>query len=72
MTNATTDALPARRFPRDQAFVVQLGIGTDVTADRIIGRVEHIASGDTLHFDTAGELLAFFARTLSATSRDPR
>ena len=40
------------------AFVVQLRTATDFGADHVEGRVEHIASGSTAHFESASELLA--------------
>jgi hypothetical protein len=61
-----TEPQAARSFPRDHAFVVQIGAETDLVAGGVMGRVEHVASGDTLYFSSAGELLAFFARTLAS------
>jgi hypothetical protein len=44
------------------AFVLQLRTDTDFVADHIQGRVEHVASGRTAHFESATELLAVLAR----------
>ena len=63
-----TEPQAARRFPRDHAFVVQIDADADPMADCVIGRVEHVASGDAVYFSSAGELLAFFARTLACTT----
>lgn len=52
--------LPARR-----AFVVQLHAEADVGQGRIIGRVEHVVSGQAARFQTLDELLRFFTRVLA-------
>jgi len=44
------------------AFVVQFRTDTDFGADHVTGRVEHVASGRTAHFESATELLAVLAR----------
>jgi hypothetical protein len=54
------------------AFVIQFRAGTDFGAGRVAGRVEHIASGRTVQFDSAGALLDVLARALKeAKSREP-
>ena len=50
-----------------RAFVVQLRAETDVAQGRIMGRVEHVVSGQATYFDALEELLAFLARVLPAT-----
>ena len=47
------------------AFVVHFRLSTDITQGRIEGRVEHVVSGQSTHFDSLEELLAFIARVLS-------
>jgi hypothetical protein len=47
------------------AFVVQFRTDTDFTIGRVAGRVEHVASGRTAHFQSAHELLSVFARVLN-------
>ena len=54
------------------AFVVQFRTATDFSADRVEGRVEHIASGQSAHFESADELLEVFARVLAARSEVQR
>ena len=44
------------------AFVVQFRTATDFERGRVEGRVEHVASGQTAHFESASELLETFAR----------
>jgi hypothetical protein len=44
------------------AFVVQFRTATDFECDRVQGRVEHVASGQTAHFESARELLETLAR----------
>jgi hypothetical protein len=52
----------ARALPAHRAFVVQLHAGADPARRLLSGRVEHVVSGESAHFDTLGELLAFMAR----------
>ena len=44
------------------AFVVQFRTATDFERGRVEGRVEHVASGQTAHFESASELFETFAR----------
>ena len=44
------------------AFVVQFRTATDFGANHVEGRIEHIASGSTAHFESASELLAAIER----------
>jgi len=44
------------------AFVVQLRTATDFGANHVEGRIEHIASGRTAHFESASELLVAIER----------
>jgi hypothetical protein len=53
-----------RQYPAERAFVVQFGRRSDTAAGQFAGRVEHVASGTSGHFDAAEELLAFFGRVL--------
>ena len=52
------------------AFVVHFRVNSDVTQGRLAGRVEHVVSGQSAHFASLEELLAFIARVL-ATGRAP-
>ena len=52
------------------AFVVHFRVNSDVTQGRLAGRVEHVVSGQSAHFASLEELLAFIARVL-ATVRAP-
>ena len=64
-----------RPLPVQRAFVVQLHATADVAQARLVGRVEHVVSGQALHFHTVDELLAFMARvlaTLDSASQEPR
>jgi hypothetical protein len=58
-----TRALPIRR-----AFVVQLHAEADVAHRRIMGRVEHVLSGQARRFQTLAELLEFFTHIIQAAS----
>jgi hypothetical protein len=53
-----------------RAFVVHFRVNSDVAQGRLAGRVEHVVSGQSAHFASVEELLAFIARVL-ATGRAP-
>jgi hypothetical protein len=59
-------ALPAHR-----AFLVQVHAEAAVAQGRLAGRVEHVVSGQAMHFASPEELLAFIARVLT-TLQPPR
>ena len=64
-----------RPLPVQRAFVVQLHATADVAQARLVGRIEHVVSGQALHFHTLEELLAFMARvlaTLDSAPEEPR
>jgi len=48
-----------------RAFVVQFRAETAVAAGHLVGRVEHVVSGQATSFDTLDALLAFIARVLA-------
>ena len=48
-----------------RAFVVHFRLSTNITQGRIEGRVEHVVSGQSTHFDSLEELLAFVARVFT-------
>ena len=48
-----------------RAFVVYLRTRSHVARRPIEGRVEHVVSGQSIHFASLEELLAFMARVLS-------
>ena len=54
------------------AFVVHFRANTDIARGRIAGRVEHVVSGQSTHFDSLEELLAFVARVLASVRAPPR
>jgi len=54
-------------LPADRAFVVQVRAQADPKRDLIVGRVEHIASGEAARFGSAGDLIAFITRVLTPT-----
>jgi len=53
-----------------RAFVVHFRTSSNVARGPIEGRVEHVVSGQSTHFDSLEELLSFMARVL-ATVRAP-
>jgi hypothetical protein len=61
----TPDSAADRPLPVQRAFVVQLHATADVAQARLVGRVEHVVSGQARHFHTLEELLTFIARVLT-------
>ena len=51
-----------------RAFVVHLGAGGGPGRRRFSGRVEHLSSGQSMHFSSLKGLLAFFAAALDAAA----
>ena len=54
------------------AFVVHFRVNSEVAQGRVSGRVEHVASGQSTHFASLEELLAFMARVLATVRAPPR
>jgi hypothetical protein len=46
------------------AFVVQFRAGSNLTAGKFEGRVEHVASCQAAHFHSQDELMAFMRRVI--------
>lgn len=59
-------------LPAGRAFVVQLRSQSDPSAGLFVGRVEHVASGDSARFSSAEGLLAFMTRVLAPGAQSPR
>ena len=82
MTRAKTSETRTQNTPGSQpqvvtaplsvhwAFVVHLRTNSEVLHGPIAGRVEHVVSGQSTHFESLEELLAFMERVL-ATVRAP-
>ena len=51
-------------LPAEWAFVVHLRPGARPEERRMAGRVEHVASGRSVHFGSLPELLTFLGRTV--------
>ena len=45
-----------------RAFVIHLDSASDLSAQRPVGRVEHVLSGDSAHFGSLADLFAFLSR----------
>ena len=58
-------------FSPDYAFVLQFNAETQVEAGHLIGRVEHVISGQATHFQSLEGLLAFLARVLREVRAEP-
>lgn len=50
------------------AFVVQFRATTQVAQGQLVGRVEHVVSGQAARFGSSEELLAFITRVLGELS----
>ena len=48
-----------------RAFVVHFRVSTNIAQGQIEGRAEHVVSGQTAHFASLEELLAFVAQVLT-------
>jgi hypothetical protein len=55
-----------------RAFVVHFRTSSNVAHGPIEGRVEHVVSGRSTHFDSLEELLAFMARVLATVRAPPQ
>ena len=47
-----------------RSFLVHIRTDADLSAGRVVGRVEHVHSGDATHFQSIEELLSFMATLL--------
>jgi hypothetical protein len=54
------------------AFVVHFRLSTNIARGQIEGRVEHVVSGQSMHFDSLEELLAFMRKVLATVRAPPR
>jgi hypothetical protein len=53
-------------YPARRASVVQIHVEADVAQDEVRGRVEHIVSGQSAHFETVEALVQFIVQVLTA------
>jgi hypothetical protein len=51
-------------YPTQRAFVVQVHGEADITQEEVWGRVEHIVSGQAMHFETVEALVQFIVQVL--------
>jgi hypothetical protein len=58
-------------FSPSRAFVVQFLEETQVEAGYMVGRVEHVISGEAMHFRSLDALLGFLARVLREVQEAP-
>ena len=67
----TTERFPANepaRLTAESAFVVHLVPPSPDAPDIVLGRVEHVASGEARRFATIAELIGFMRSTLEKSS----
>ena len=56
-------------YPTQRAFVVQVHGEADLAQGEVWGRVEHIVSGQAMHFETMEALVQFIVQVLNTTTR---
>lgn len=56
-------------YSRQKSFLLQFRREADIGRGRLVGRIEHLASGQTLHFSSASELFAFVSQHLDPERR---
>jgi hypothetical protein len=57
-------------LPTDRAFVVQVHADAAVGQGQVWGRVEHIVSGRTTHFQSVEDLVTFMVQVLTRAPED--
>lgn len=68
MTEPTRRTAPLSPY---RAFVVQFGEETQLEMGRMVGRVEHVVSGQATRFESLDALLAFLTRVLREVQQAP-
>jgi hypothetical protein len=58
-------------YPQAQSFVLKLHRDAAPAEGRLIGRLEHVASGRQFHFNSAEELIAGLAQAVAASGQEP-
>jgi len=56
-------------LPTSRAFVVQIHRDANLQAEQFKGRVEHIVSMQSAHFESLEELVAFMIRLCSCATK---
>jgi len=67
--NPTPQQTPS--LPTNRAFVVQFHSRTDGSSPQWAGRVEHVSSGQAIHFDSWEQLQQFVAQVLQSLPEQP-
>ena len=60
----SNDSEPMTRGTYSRAFVVKFSEETDLSANVVAGRVEHVSSGSKSEFQSIPQLMAFMDRVL--------
>ena len=55
-------------LPTHRAFVVQMHAAAELQNGQFMGRVEHIVSGQGMHFHSVEELLTFIVQVLTVAT----
>jgi hypothetical protein len=72
MTNDRTRPSAPAPLSAKAAFVVHLTATAADAPETLLGRVEHVRSGKSLRFASAGELVGFMQRTLATHVRNSK
>jgi hypothetical protein len=60
----TMSHMPDQHCLVSRSFLVHLRTDADLPAGRIVGRVEHVYTGNAMHFQSIEELISFMAALL--------
>jgi hypothetical protein len=63
------DSPHSHPLPAERAFVLQLSADAEIASRRLAGRVEHVTSGESTHFQSLEQLLGFLAALTDGTDR---
>jgi hypothetical protein len=58
-------------YPQARSFVLRLHRDAAPAEGRLIGRLEHVASGRQLNFNSAEELIECLAQSVAAANPEP-
>ncbi len=64
VVNMSGDEEQSTSLPASRAFVLQIRADSRVENGHLAGRVEHVVSGRSAHFQSVDELLTFMASAL--------
>lgn len=66
--SATTEQNDNVKLPVNRVFVLQLDAATGKASNRFAGRLEHVASGEVVHFESQQDMIQFITRLFEEQS----